>query len=116
MIQVKAAHAHATMDEMPEDEVGAEDEIASNLALEAQVEMLRGPIRNIDGEQPAIGSANYLFRDLNRLQRGIGIGEVACQAGPDGRKNRYQIGSGEQRRRSGEVQKPADRHALNTRQ
>src|SRR5260221_1733759 len=91
MVQVDAVDAHAPMDEMPQDEVGAEDEIAGDLALKAQVEMLRGPTRNGGGIQEG---SRYLFYDLDRLQRRIGIGEVACQAGPDGGKNRHHVGSG----------------------
>src|SRR5262245_27651346 len=113
VVQVKAAWAHPSMDEMPEDEVGAEDEVTGDLSLNTQVQMLRGPIRNIDRKESGIGSAGYLFNDLDRPQRGIAIREIACQADPDGRKNRHQIGAGEQGRRSGEVQRCADRYALN---
>src|SRR3984893_5568744 len=63
MVQVKAARAQASMDEVPEDEIGAEDEVTGDLALQSQVYVLRGPTRNVGGRQEGSG---YLFYDLER--------------------------------------------------
>jgi hypothetical protein len=68
------------MDEMPEDEVGAEDEVTGEFALKAQVDVLRGPTWHVRGKQ----YTGYLFGDLDRPERGIGLGQITGQAGPAG--------------------------------
>jgi hypothetical protein len=65
MVEVKAAHPHASVDEMPEDQVRAHDEVTSDLALKPQIEMLRGPAWNA-GRKQYVGAASGLFYDLNR--------------------------------------------------
>ena len=66
VIQVKAAHSQAPMDEMPEDQICSNHEATHNLALKAEIDVLRGPTWNV-GRKQYVGSAGCLFQDLDRL-------------------------------------------------
>ena len=91
MVQIETARTEPAMDEMPKDEVRAEDKVMSQLTLKAYVHMLRRPAWSVGGED-YIGSAGGLLGDLNGAERRISVGEGVGEPGSDGRKNGHQIG------------------------
>ena len=62
VIQIDAGCTQASVNEMPVDQVGGEYEIADQLLLDSEIDVLRGPWWNVHGIQSRRG----LFGDLNR--------------------------------------------------
>ena len=61
MIQVELAKPE--MIEVPVGKVGAHDEVPRNLPLDAQIDVERGPTRNVNGTQAARGLLGQLVEE-----------------------------------------------------
>src|SRR5215469_4456097 len=60
VVEVKSAAPHSSMNEVAENEICAEHEVRRKLALNAHIDVLRGPTRCVGGKQD-VQWAGYLF-------------------------------------------------------
>src|SRR5262249_4477010 len=108
-IEVVQVREHPLVDEVPVNEITAYHEIPRQLPLCAYTELLRGRVGKIRWNQ------STLLEDLNTLYRRVaGVDQLPLLIGADRGQDGHQVGAGEQRGRSPEIQRCPNRNARNT--